>query len=111
MITKKGEHMWKCTECGAVFETPMQGITYLDGIMIANYKTCPDQECGSDELEIVHLCRCEREYITDEQDRCWQCEKEIDEAMKEARERIMSGNRREFQGATEDMVQWIEREG
>jgi hypothetical protein len=103
--------MWKCAECGVVFETPMQGITYLDGIMIANYKTCPDQECGSDELEIVHLCRCEREYITDSQDRCHKCEQDIADAMSEARQRIQDFCNVDCQKATEDIVWWIEREG
>ena len=103
--------MWKCLNCGAVFETPMQGITYLDGIMIANYKTCPDQECGSDELEIVHLCRCEREYITDSQGRCEKCEHDIAEIMSEARERIKERMNVDHQQATEDIVWWIEQEG
>jgi hypothetical protein len=102
--------MWKCLNCGATFENPGKTCETPDtGWGHEDYcNVCP--ECHIDDIEELHLCRCEREYITDEQDRCWQCEKEIDEAMKEARERIMSGNRRDFQSATDDMVQWVERE-
>jgi len=102
--------MYRCLnkECGSVFEEPAKGFDYVDGRAVTAFPLCPD--CYGDDLEELHLCRCGREYITGSQDRCAQCEKEIDEAMKEARERIMNGCNAGFQQATEDIIGWIERE-
>lgn len=100
--------MYKCLNCGAVFEDKCEVIDYVDGRPAYKYLVCPD--CLTDDIEELTLCRCGREYITDEQDRCDQCEREIGEAMSRARNQIMNGCNVGFQQATEDIVWWIENQ-
>lgn len=100
--------MWKCLNCGAEFEEPI----YRGGLCTEprfEDKFCP--ECEVNDIEELHICRCERKYITSRQDRCDKCEKEIIHAMNEAIGRVMIDCNVDHQQATEDIVWWIEREG
>jgi DNA-directed RNA polymerase subunit RPC12/RpoP len=99
--------MYRCLNCGAEFEEPSYRHQFTDGFL-KKTRICP--ECGIDDMEKLHLCRCGREYIKDEQDRCGQCEKEINDAMNEARERIKNCCNVDHQKAMEEVVWWIERE-
>ena len=102
--------MWKCLNCGAEFESPTKEcFDYSDGICWKLEYYCP--ECHVDDIEPLHLCRCERNYIPEERDRCDQCEQEINEIMSESRERIKNARNVDHQQSTEDIVWWVEREG
>ena len=101
--------MYKCLNCGAEFETPEKSLEDRGDGYSNIIDICP--ECKIDDIEKLYLCSCQRKYITDEQDRCDQCEREIGEAMQRARYMIMDARNVSYQTALKDMVWWIEKEG
>lgn len=65
--------MYKCRECGFVFETPMMGIGHLSG-----YGFCPRCHGDFEEMEKCDACG---EYFVDEDNTlcciCHECEKKF----------------------------------
>ena len=63
--------MYKCKDCGRLFEEPYQHYEEDTG---ANEQGCP--HCGSDYFTEVNVCKCcEDEYVED--DFCEDCMKSL----------------------------------
>ena len=84
--------MYKCKECGALFEQPKEiyddpsaaGVSLPSGCYV--YEECPD--CGSDDFEKAVECDHCGEYHTNDVALCDDCMKELGIALREIKGRF-----------------------
>lgn len=73
--------MYKCLDCGEVFDTPKQGSDFKTeyfGKTVTHYiSVCPN--CGSDELDTAERCELCGEWHSGSLDYCAECEDIIHE--------------------------------
>jgi hypothetical protein len=100
--------MWKCNECGFVFEDTGIVRDYIDGQVVTEYGVCT--LCHSDDIDELKKCdMCRETYITSEKDRCPTCEERTALWLEEAIGNIQSDTGAERSEVIRAMVDWIER--
>lgn len=75
--------MWRCVDCGYVFDDAMTGYEW-HGEYVESYGVCT--RCASDQIEEVVECRaCGVGYATIGGDYCEECERDFELLMNEVK--------------------------